>query len=895
MEFKKPIETQIIKDFSSVIVKRIYESTYSEKQLQASKGVIIEVANDGVYCCLSDQTNELIESIFLSIFIRDKRKFNDVYYSGNLSDIALFKDFKNLYSPFGERIKILFGASKLKILARISDLAELRFLYEHNDIEVFFDSITLIKQFRRGEIRYYITDSLNPSLSRLLSKGTLIHVEIDELGWIFKLIQDSGIPVDYLGEKPSLRLIRPGCVLEFTNLKVEKNFISLSGLLRFLYPKSSRKVIYLKNFEIESRVKFFLIEGGFECLDDGVFAVNDVAYKVLVNPNQFINQLSVPGISLNLKFDEKVLSSLKFKNITFKCNFITPDRIVVETNLSKDEFKFLNEALVDESLMARSWLSLNERILNLPFKSLEMFKLFLEYYNGRPKYDDSSFVFDNLNDILTFSFYSFCEGNSAFKLSGFERVKKAIKAITSLEDIDLKAYPFLRDYQIKGVSWLIHLYKHKLGGLLADEMGLGKTVQALVALDWLFNQGLAKKALIVCPTSVVRNWEREAKKFTPSLDVYVFYGPRRKDDLDKLRGSQLILTTYSILRFDEILFSDFEFSIIIIDEAQLIKNVDSVTTRIVKSLKGDVKFALSGTPIENRPLELWSIFDFILERGLGSKYFFKTAIERKIDSDGALRLAKSIEPFILRRLKRDTLHSLPPKVETVEVCEMTTGQRELYETYEANARRLVQSFSPSSRVGFAHIFTALTRLRQICNHPASLPDGEGLEALGSGKLSRLLEMVDQLIANGRKVVIFCQFLEMIRIIRDVLVANSIKVFVFTGATKDRLGLIDEFNSSNDPCCLVMSLKAGGLGINLTGASDVILYDPWWNPQVENQAIDRLHRIGQEKVVFVYRLVTNDTIEARMELIKERKLEIFETVLTGKRGLLNLSVLKNLLE
>ncbi len=451
----------------------------------------------------------------------------------------------------------------------------------------------------------------------------------------------------------------------------------------------------------------------------------------------------------------------------------------------------------------------------------------------------------------------------------------------------------LRSYQSDGLSWLRFLHEFKLGGILADEMGLGKTVQALAFLQFIKDKKLEDStfpSLVVCPTSVVTNWFYEAQRFTPDLKVLLLHGPGRREKFNQIGDCDLALTTYALLRHDRSELSRQEFNYVILDEAQYIKNPSASTTQSAKSLKARRRVVLTGTPAENRPLELWSIFDFLMPSFLGSQEFFKKNIERfildeNLDEQFAVSyLRQKTRPFILRRTKAQVEKDLPPKIESTLPVNLTSTQRELYNQTLEEVRPLV--FGAIEKRGIkgasVHILAALMRLRQICNHPNSLAALRNVPGYDSGKFNLLRDIVPQALDSGRKILLFSQFREMLSIIRRWLDdkkfnGQKAQYLYLDGHTRDRQSLIDRFNSDEEIRLFLISLKAGGTGLNLTAADTVIIYDPWWNPAVEDQAVDRAHRIGQTKAVSVYRLVTEHTIEKKIMGLKEKKSKIVDSL------------------
>jgi SNF2 family DNA or RNA helicase len=433
----------------------------------------------------------------------------------------------------------------------------------------------------------------------------------------------------------------------------------------------------------------------------------------------------------------------------------------------------------------------------------------------------------------------------------------------------------LRPYQAQGVTWLDLLRESGLGGVLADDMGLGKTVQILALLSLEKARGsLTEPALVVAPTSLMTNWFNEARKFAPELKVLVLHGAARKQNFESISRHDVVLTTYPLIARDQEVLLSREWHIAVLDEAQTIKNPNAATTRWLRGIKARHRFCLTGTPMENHLGELWSIMSFANPGFLGDKTAFgrqwRTPIERRGDTMRAAALAQRVKPFLLRRTKIEVATELPPKSEIVERIALEGSQRDLYDSIRLSMSDKVRKAIESRGLGKSHIIIleALLRLRQACCDPALLKLDDGIER-PSAKLGRLMEMVSELLSEGRKIIVFSQFTSMLRLIERRFDANGIRYSVLTGETKDRKGAIDGFQGGPSDVFLI-SLKAGGVGLNLTAADTVIIFDPWWNPAVEEQAIDRAHRIGQDNAVFVYRLVAAGTIEEKMDELKARK-------------------------
>jgi len=448
----------------------------------------------------------------------------------------------------------------------------------------------------------------------------------------------------------------------------------------------------------------------------------------------------------------------------------------------------------------------------------------------------------------------------------------------------------LRPYQGQGVDWLQFLASAGLGGVLADDMGLGKTVQTLAHLMIEKAAGrLDRPSLIVCPTSLIPNWTAEARRFAPELSVLALHGSGRKAGFAAIPKHDLVLSTYPLLTRDHEVLLAQDWHAVILDEAQSIKNPNAETTRQALRLKARQRLCLSGTPLQNHLGELWSLFDFLAPGFLGGQKSFKTRYRTPIEKHGDIErqdlLTRRIRPFMLRRTKEEVITELPPKTEIIEPVEMETNQRAIYEAIRLSMHAKVQA--AIAQKGLARsgiiILDALLKMRQACCDPRLLKLKTVAKAkAGSAKLDRLMDMLGIMFAEGRRVLLFSQFTEMLALIQSRLEDDSVPFVKLTGDTKDRATPVKRFQSGDVPLFLI-SLKAGGVGLNLTAADTVIHYDPWWNPAVEDQATDRAHRIGQTKKVFVHRLVTLGTIEEKMEVLKEKKRAIVASVMDAEHG------------
>jgi len=442
---------------------------------------------------------------------------------------------------------------------------------------------------------------------------------------------------------------------------------------------------------------------------------------------------------------------------------------------------------------------------------------------------------------------------------GFERVPAA--ALPA----DLTAT--LRPYQRQAVDWLAFLRAAGLGGILADDMGLGKTLEALA--------GLVGPALIVCPTSVVPNWRAEIARFRPALKVSVYQGPGRQLD----EKADVTLTSYAILRLDADLLAARKFATVILDEAQAIKNPDSQVARAAYALGGDFRIAMTGTPLENRLDELWSLAHFTNRGLLGGRRDFDDAFARPIadgEAGAAARLREKLRPFLLRRVKRDVAPELPPRTDAVLHVTLDERERGVYDSVRAATRADVIALLDGGGNVMAAL-EALLRLRQAACHPALVP---GQQAPSSSKLEALVDALENAAADGHKALVFSQWTSMLDLIEPALKASDIAFTRLDGSTRDRGAVVAAFQASDGPPVMLLSLKAGGVGLNLTAADHVFMVDPWWNPATEDQAADRAHRIGQDRPVMVYRLVATDTVEERILALQERKRTLAAAALGG---------------
>jgi len=434
--------------------------------------------------------------------------------------------------------------------------------------------------------------------------------------------------------------------------------------------------------------------------------------------------------------------------------------------------------------------------------------------------------------------------------------------------------PVLRPYQREGVKWLWKLAEMRMGGVLADDMGLGKTLQSLA-----FIVARGGPALVVCPSSLVQNWLEESAKFAPELEAIAIEGPKRAETLEKNSGADLLVTSYALLRLDIDLYRERNFKVVILDEAQNIKNPEAQVSRAAFRLRAEHRFALTGTPMENSVTDLWSIMNFALPGYLGDRSRFADRFEKPLargnESRLQRRLSRRLRPVVLRRLKKEVAKDLPPKIEQVRYCDLNKAQREVYQSLLEEGRRMIAGSEGGQRRMLA--LTALLRLRQACCdlRLLNLPDVK--EQDGSVKIQELSGLLDEAVEGGHRVLVFSQFVQMLQGVVPMLADRGFEFCYLDGQTRNRGEVVRRFQDSSIPVFLI-SLKAGGVGLNLTGADTVIHIDPWWNPAVEAQATDRAHRIGQKRVVTSYKLIARDTVEEKILALQERKREMIASTL-----------------
>ena len=663
----------------------------------------------------------------------------------------------------------------------------------------------------------------------------------------------------------------------------EKNKIYCDVLLSYgtrpINILSENKDTLIRDYKKEEKLLMEIEKKGFIKMKDRFMFIggDEELFNILSGRGNTIKSLGNVILGKGLK-EREIYNSASIKGSIYEMDGYY-DFTYSIGDVSRDELNNVFEAYRDKN---KFYKTKNNSFIDFEDDSVRSFLNIFEVLNISENSEDGKVKLDKSKAIYLYEYIK-NKGLGFIKVS--EELEEIENKLANLNSRDITLPDSfkgtLREYQIKGVKWLKTLSEVGFGGILADEMGLGKTIQIIAFL--LTEQ--YKRTFIICPTSLIYNWAEELLRFAPSLKVLIVHGPKRVETIDRISEYDVILTTYGTLRIDIENYKDIVFDYCIIDEGQNIKNASALNTKVIKEIKSKTKFALTGTPIENKLIELWSIFDFVMPGYLYSKEKFEEKfILRGVDNLENLKLL--IKPFILRRTKKEVMKELPDKVEKKFLVEMTGSQKYVYSNYLKRVREIMKN----KKEGKIEIFSYLTKLRQICLDPSLIiEDYNG----GSGKLEVAMELIKEHINSDGKVLLFSQFTSVLDKIGERLNKEEIKFFHLDGKTtpKDRHKRVKDFNCSKSAGVFLISLKAGGTGLNLTSANLVIHFDPWWNPAVEDQATDRAHRIGQREIVEVIKLVAKGTIEEKIILLQEDKKELINNILTGE--LQNSSLLSNL--
>ena len=606
--------------------------------------------------------------------------------------------------------------------------------------------------------------------------------------------------------------------------------------------------------------------------EDGLFIINqELAGKFILNHlHSIITKCELFGSEKLKAYNYNTSTptlSVKFKD---KIDFL--DRGDVSVNIGEEQFDvfdlinlYRKHAYIplqngEKSIIDKDYMAKLERV----FKK-----------DGKDKVKVSFFDLPEIEEIIAKKEQKVFSDSRGF-YEGFNELKSSKKRLPKLEGVKL------REYQKHGIKWMKYLYDNEFGGCLADDMGLGKTVQAITLLSYIYPKSKTP-SLIVMPRSLLSNWQKEFDKFNPNLSYYRYHGTERNPK--ELKKYNIILTTYAIVRNDIEKLKEVTFDTIILDESQNIKNLDSKISKAVMLLEGKHRFALSGTPIENSLFELYSLFRF-LNAGMFStirdfKRDYAVPIQSDSNEDVARVLRAKISPFLLRRLKNDVLTELPAKQEQVIYVDMDDAHKKFYEEKRDYYKKILDQQIATNGINSSKfvILQAFNELRQI----ASAPELKSEKSIVSSKVEQLFEMLEDIVANGHKVLIFANFLGSLDLIASKAESMGIEYLMMTGSTRDREALVEKFQNDKKHSLFLMTLKVGGVGLNLTEADYVFIFDPWWNKSAENQAIDRAHRIGQKNRVFAYKMITKGTIEEKILELQMQKQDMTDMVISGDEG------------
>ncbi|MEZ4752876.1 MAG: DEAD/DEAH box helicase [Bdellovibrionota bacterium] len=847
----------------------------------------------------------------------------EIWYVNSSSSIdivlGLIEEYKDVYSLSDEKpVKFNHNLLEAKITVEwLESGAELVLYWMPQDVKPVLKEGDLLGTGPYWTIIDNTIFKLSPAAARLSSifpYSSRISLTRSQVSPILEqiytgLANDTYLEVLNPKAQPEAKIRKPKPQLELSAKQQDRSHFStnqeftIDGSLEFIYPQPPKdeNVVFLPNREAEEEYVDFIRARGFSVdISRGKCQlIGDSALEIVEEGSAaFPPPWKIIGL-------DKIKSATKFAELAIAISMTASKEPVDTADGSKTDWfdckisLTQNNANVPLSALfknataeADKWVQLDSgAYARVPGGGLNHLRTMLGMLD--PNFKLSNTIKTKLSAAQAISLSKV--EDKRFTVNLDKQLKTLAKKLGSFDSIE-KLTPSknfkgeLRVYQEEGLSWLNFLREFKLGGILADEMGLGKTVQTLALIQYLADskakgKKLTKPVLVVAPTSVITNWLYEAHRFAPKLRTLLLHGPSRKNNFSEIPNSDVVITSYALLRIDRYELERYQFAYIILDEAQNIKNPQAATTKSAKSLDADFKLALTGTPTENRPMELWSIMDFLMPGYLGTAEFFRNNIEKPIMEGGeGAKVAKLLnartKPFLLRRTKNEVEKELPAKIESELHVEMEQSQAELYSQILEEVRPKVFEAVEQRGVGGASvsILAALLRLRQVCNHPNSIDAFKDLDGYESGKFNALKDLITEALENNRKILLFSQFRGMLSIIREWLNQQEVNYRYLDGATKNRQNLVDEFNNDESVRLFLISLKAGGTGLNLTAADTVIIYDPWWNPAVEAQAVDRAHRIGQSKTVYVYRLVTEHSIEQKIMALKERKSEMVDALI-----------------
>ena len=682
-----------------------------------------------------------------------------------------------------------------------------------------------------------------------------------------KLEEVSKVSID-----KSIDIVREELKSEFY-LDIKRGKVTLDVKLKYgeeetnVFEEKSSKII-IRDIEKENKILRVIKETGFENIKKSFIFQGDEEKLYLFLTKEYKKLEELGDVFYSNKFKERKLYKIPSINANIKEENGYLNLTFDIENVSKDEYKKIINAIKDR----RKFFKLkDDSFLNLEGNEINEFLTMIDNISSGEKDIQNLKLHKNKAVMLE----EYLKVDSLKFVKGKELVDEIIDKLKNVNekdyDIPKNLNAVLREYQVEGFKWFKNLSYLGFGGVLADEMGLGKTIQTIAFL--LSEEG--KKSLIITPTSLIYNWKNEFERFAPSLKIALVHENKneRSKIISEMNDYDVLLTTYGTLRNDKENYENITFDYCIIDEGQHIKNSVAQSTKAVKDINARVKFALTGTPIENNLLELWSIFDFVMPGYLYNGTIFK---KKFIDSENSIKeLQKYIKPFMLRRLKKDVIKELPEKIEKRYYVDLTNEQKKIYGVFVKDIKRKIEESSFLENK--ITIFSYLTKLRQLCLDPSVIIENyEG----GSGKIDCAIDIIKENIEEHPKIILFSQFTSVLNNIKKSFEKNDIEYIYLDGSTnaKQRISLVNEFNESKNKLVFLISLKAGGTGLNLTSADIVIHFDPWWNPSIEEQATDRTHRIGQKNVVQVFKLVAEGTIEEKILKLQDEKKSLINDVM-----------------
>jgi len=810
--------------------------------------------------------------------------------------IELLRHSDKLYSITGESILFDDGVSNIVLSITGEDKLHINTTILGQKEFSFLSSSYLLIGNHIKQIR-----SIGDNFQQLKNFNTTINLEkIEELLTILGTHFDN-IEIDYkdytVEMKEDEKLIKPAVIFEkitADNELILRTSATVGKLSPEFFDDFNISKVALIN-ELEKSISIY------ECDFSEVFEIYAMIYKTLSSIKRRVKDASFSEEDGLFVIEEKVATEFILENlhtIISECELFGSEKLkAYNYNASKptlnvafkDKIDFLGTGDVtvtigDDSFDVFDMINLYKKHSFIPLKNGEKSIVDKSYIsklerifkkNGKEKIKVSFFDLPEIEDLIAQKEQKVFRDSRKF-YEGFNKLKSSRTRLPKLTEVTL------RDYQKEGVRWLKYLYDNGFGGCLADDMGLGKTVQAITLLSYIYPK-TKSPSLIIMPRSLLNNWQNELKKFNPNLSFYLYYASER--DEQKIQEHQIILTTYALVRNDIKKLKEIEFDTIILDESQNIKNIDSKISKAVMLLDAKHKFALSGTPVENSLFELFSLFRFI-NSGIFSgvadfKRDFAVPIQAEANEDVAKLLKAKITPFLLRRLKQDVLKDLPAKQEQIVYVDMDEAHKKFYEEKKNYYRQILDQQIAVNGIQNSKfvILQAFNDLRQI----ASAPELKSENHIVSSKIENLFEMLEDIISNGHKVLIFANFLGSLDLISAKASECGYEHLLMTGSTRNRQELVDKFQSDKNMKLFLMTLKVGGVGLNLTQADYVFIFDPWWNKAAENQAIDRAHRIGQTNKVFSYKMITKDTIEEKILELQTQKQDMTEMIISGEEG------------